>query len=49
MINGLPKKQYPSKMKPNLHKFTGYVQPLTAKTWPDLPVYFKKIKIFIEA
>jgi hypothetical protein len=33
-------------MKPNLHKFTGYVQPLTAKAWPNLPVYNKKIKKF---
>ena len=27
-------------MMPDLHKFTGYVQPLTAKTWPGLPIYF---------
>lgn len=31
-------------MKPDLHKFTGCVQPLTAKTWPDLPIYFNDLK-----
>jgi hypothetical protein len=31
-------------MKPNLHKFTGYVQSLTAKTWPILPIYLKYFK-----
>ena len=36
-------------MKANLHQFTGYVQPLTAKAWPYLPVYLKKIKVFIMA
>jgi len=33
-------------MKPDLHKFTGYVQPLTAKACPDLPVYFNDLKIY---
>jgi hypothetical protein len=32
-------------MKPDLHKFTGYEQPLTAKTWPGLPIYFYYLKI----
>ena len=32
-------------MKPDLHKFTGYVQPLTAKAWPGLPIYFNYLKI----
>ena len=36
--------QYPNKMKPDLHKFTGYVQPLTAKAWPGIPIYFKHFK-----
>ena len=31
-------------MKPDLHKFTGYVQPLTAKHGPDLPIYFNYLK-----
>jgi hypothetical protein len=31
-------------MKPSLHKFTGYVQPLTAKAWLDLPIYFNNLK-----
>ncbi len=32
-------------MKPDLHKFTGYVQPLTAKAWLYLPIFFKYLKI----
>jgi len=32
-------------MKPDLHKFTGYVQPLTAETWPGSPIYFIYLKI----
>lgn len=37
-------------MKPDLHKFTGYVQPLTAKTWLGLPINFNCLKTeFISA
>lgn len=32
-------------MKPNLHKFKAIVQPLTAKTRLEIPIYFKQFKI----
>jgi hypothetical protein len=32
-------------MKPDLHKFTGNVQPLTANTWPGIPDYFNYLNI----
>ena len=33
-------------MKPDLHKFTGYVQPLTAETKPELPDNLNYLKIY---
>jgi hypothetical protein len=32
-------------MKPDLHKFKARVQPLTAKAWTEIPIYFKHLKI----
>ncbi len=32
-------------MMPDLHKFKDHVQPLTAKTWTVIPIYFKHFKI----
>jgi hypothetical protein len=32
-------------MKPDLHKFKGNVQRLTAKASPEIPIYFNDLKI----